>query len=317
MSQPTLAKVLKTRQPDRTWNECRAAIHSGRVTVNGEVVTDDTHRVGPEDEVVCHAKPLPRSAIRASTAQATPHDLKVYYVDDHIIVAEKPTSIESVPFETNIRKTSARGQQVLTFIDICHRWLERREGRSVPKLKIVQRLDKGTSGIMVFARTALAERQLGKLFREHDIERSYTAFCVGEAATKTIDSRLVENRGDGKRGSTKNPKLGKTARTHVKTLETRKTASGQTVSKIQCRLETWRTHQIRIHMCESGHPLCGEDVYRSSKPFSEQISDRSKIPRIGLHAATLGFRHPVHDELMVWESQLPDDLDNWWDSMNS
>jgi 23S rRNA pseudouridine1911/1915/1917 synthase len=89
------------------------------------------------------------------------------------------------------------------------------------------------------------------------------------------------------------------------------------VSRIQCRLETGRTHQIRIHMCESGHPLCGEDVYRSSKPFSEQISDRSKIPRIGLHAATLGFRHPLHDVPMVWESQLPDDLGNWWDSMNS
>lgn len=306
----TLAKHLRSIHPEWSWNECRTLIHNRRVTVNGITIIDDTHRIETNATVEIHAKPQ----AKAEVTERDSSSLTVYYHDEHIIVVEKESGIESVPFETKKQfEGRTRADTPDTLIDRARKWLEQKEKQKLPPLKVVHRLDKGTSGVIVFARTVRAERELGQLFRKHDITRSYVAFCHGLAPTATLRSRLVENRGDGKRGSTQNKTLGKEAITHVERLETRKTPKGEIISCIACKLETGRTHQIRIHLSEAGHPLCGEQVYTAPKGGQPLIKRSSDIPRIGLHAKELGFKHPVTGKLMHWTSPLPADLADWWD----
>jgi 23S rRNA pseudouridine1911/1915/1917 synthase len=323
MSLPTLAKIIRERHPDWSWNECRSIIYSGRVTVAGEVVRHDAERVPPDAPVEIHAKPISKSfdkqqgvqRLQSSRGQAVAVNVKVYFHDEHIIVVEKPSGIESVPFETKKQfEGRSHANTPDTMIDLARTWLEQREQRKLPPLKVVHRLDKGTSGVMVFARTVTAERHLGQLFRQHDITRSYVAVCLGIPLPGTIKSRLVENRGDGKRGSTRNKNLGKESVTHVTILESRKQPTGEPMTMISCTLETGRTHQIRIHLAEGGHPLCGETVYLNPRPHDLPIKDHSRAPRIALHARDLGFSHPVTGEILEWQSPLPDDLTQWWES---
>jgi 23S rRNA pseudouridine1911/1915/1917 synthase len=171
-----------------------------------------------------------------------------------------------------------------------------------PRLRIVQRLDKETSGLVVFARSVDAERGLGMQFRKHTVTRRYLAVVNGIVTPQTIRSTLIRDRGDGRRGSTTLTNTGKDAVTHVSVEES---LPGYTL--LSCRLETGRTHQIRIHLSELGHPVCGERVY--NRRFNgEAIPDESGAPRLALHAAELGFTHPITEEAMHWEMPPPDDL---------
>ncbi len=299
-------------------------IYSGRVTVAGEVVRNDAARIPPDVAVEIHAKPVRTAELtqkndhqqpKSRRALAASMNLKVYFHDEHLIVVEKPSGVESVPFETKKHfEGRSRANTPDTMIDLARAWLEQREQRKLPPLKVVHRLDKGTSGVMVFARTVTAERHLGQLFRHHDINRSYVAICLGTPSPGTIKSRLVENRGDGKRGSTRHTSLGKEAITHIKILETRKQPTGEPMTMISCTLETGRTHQIRIHLAENGHPLCGETVYLNPRPHDPPLKDHSRAPRMALHAQELGLTHPITGETLLWQSPLPEDLSLWWDS---
>jgi 23S rRNA pseudouridine1911/1915/1917 synthase len=166
----------------------------------------------------------------------------------------------------------------------------------------VHRLDRDTGGLMVFARSVRAERGLMEQFRRHTTRRRYLAIVPGRVEAQTIETRIARDRGDGRRGSTEKPGVGKHAITHIRPVEQ---FDGYTL--IECRLETGRTHQIRIHLSELGHPLCGEKVYR--KPLSgKPIPDRSGAPRLALHAASLGFQHPITGKEMSFESPLPKDF---------
>jgi 23S rRNA pseudouridine1911/1915/1917 synthase len=180
--------------------------------------------------------------------------------------------------------------------------LPRQKHDRKPRLRIVQRLDKETSGLVVFARTVDAERGLGMQFRKHTVTRRYLAIVKGIVTPQTIRSTLVRDRGDGRRGSTMLNNTGKEAVTHISVVER---LPGYTL--LSCKLETGRTHQIRIHLAELGHPVCGERVY-NRKFNGEPIPDDSGAPRLALHAAELGFKHPITDEAMHWEMPPPDDL---------
>ena len=127
------------------------------------------------------------------------------------------------------------------------------------------------------------------------------ALAVGRVGKGTIVSSLVRDRGDGRRGSADDGK-GKHALTHVQPCE----HFGNEYTLVQCRLETGRTHQIRIHLAESGHPICGERVYTA--PRGSTLKDQSLAPRVALHAAELGFVHPVTGEEIHFESPLPKDF---------
>jgi 23S rRNA pseudouridine1911/1915/1917 synthase len=176
-----------------------------------------------------------------------------------------------------------------------------------PPVRAVHRLDRETSGLMVFARTVTAERGLMQQFKRHSTHRRYLGVARGRVEEQTIDTFLARDRGDGRRGSTSNPNTGKRAVTHVRPIEFFDLGGDQVYSLVECRLETGRTHQIRIHLAERGHPLCGERVYQQPL-FGKAMEDKSGAPRVALHAAELGFVHPISGEEMRFEMPLPRDL---------
>ena len=154
----------------------------------------------------------------------------------------------------------------------------------------------------MLALSADAERLLVRMFGKHAIHRAYHAIAQGRVEEKTIESFLVRDRGDRRRGSTTLPNVGQRAVTHVRPLEY---FDGYTL--VECRLETGRTHQIRIHLAEAGHPLCGEKVYNQPL-FKKRIDDNSGAQRQALHAAELGFKHPINGEEMMFKTPMPADM---------
>ena len=178
----------------------------------------------------------------------------------------------------------------------------KRDSAQLPRLRIVHRLDKETSGLLVFARSVLGERELGMQFRKHTVTRRYLTVVPGIFLDRTVTSNLVPDRGDGRRGSTNLPDVGKRAVTHFTVQERLR---GYTL--LSCRLETGRTHQIRIHLSEAGHPVCGDKVY-CKKPNGEVVADASGAPRLALHATELGFAHPASGAALHWDMPLPPDL---------
>jgi 23S rRNA pseudouridine1911/1915/1917 synthase len=171
---------------------------------------------------------------------------------------------------------------------------------------------------MVFARTAEAEQKLIRMFAKHDVQRAYVAVVHGRLEEQTIDTWLVRDRGDGLRGSVRNVTEGipadagaRRAITHVRPMEyvaSPHSPAGYTI--VECRLETGRTHQIRIHLSEIGHPLCGEKVYTHALG-AKPIDDASGAPRQALHAAELAFVHPLTNQPLRFRMALPADLKEW------
>jgi 23S rRNA pseudouridine1911/1915/1917 synthase len=163
-------------------------------------------------------------------------------------------------------------------------------------LHVVHRLDKDSSGILVYARTRASERALQMQFRKRQVSRVYLCLAHGRVESGTLESRLVRNRGDGLRGSARGGRdEGKLATTHVRVLE-----KFERASLCEVRLETGRTHQIRIHLAESGHPLVGERVY--IRDFTAGGGRPISSPRLLLHAATLAFDHPTEKRRVSIES---------------
>src|SRR5262245_9065866 len=229
--------------------------------------------------------------------------IAIRHVDDAIVVVDKPAGLTTVRHADEAAEFGSRGKRYLpqTVADLLPGLLgEKKRGKSVA-VRAVHRLDQDTTGLVVFARTPAAEGQLGTQFREHSIERVYQAIVRGKATPGRIESWLVRDRGDGRRGSGK-PGEGQRAITHVRVLE----ELGD-FTLVECRLETGRTHQLRIHLGEAGTPLCGERVY--DRPLhGKPVPDTSGLGRVALHAATLGLAHPTTGERMRWTSPLPRDM---------
>ena len=278
-----LDRALRAANPGASWNEVRRVVRTGKVTVDGALVTDPTTQVGKGASIA-----LRMAAPRKGGATQLVKSLLVH-VDAHVVVVEKPAGIATVPYEDE-RDTLDRVVQSLLRKTA-------RPGTSVAPLGVVQRLDKETSGLLVFARTTAAKRDLQQQLRQHSMHRRYLALANGTVQGGTIRSRLVQDRGDGRRGSTERGDLGREAVTHVKVVERFARAT-----LVECRLETGRTHQIRIHLSESRHPLVGERVY------SRGYTDLLTAPRIMLHAAELGFVHPITGAELRFERPMPEDM---------
>jgi 23S rRNA pseudouridine1911/1915/1917 synthase len=294
----TLAALLRRRLPGRSWSQVRDLVARRRVTLNGEPSLDPARRVSEGDRVAVldRAAPLPTAVVGS---------LNVRHLDEHVVVVEKPSGINTVRHPAEREWTPARKALSPTLEDRVYEVL----GSRSPRLRVVHRLDKETSGLVVFARSVLAERMLGKQFHAHTVVRRYLTVVPGTLPAQTIRSRLVRDRGDGRRGSTPQPDVGKEAVTHVEMIER---LSGYTL--LGCRLETGRTHQIRIHLAERGHPVCGEKVY-DRPPGGPPRPDESGAPRLALHATELGFRHPATGDSVHWEMPLPADLAGWLDRL--
>lgn len=300
-----LIALLRRLQPDAPAAEATQLLRNHRVQIDGNLCEDGRRRL-KTGEVV---KILPH----AIAAPPTADDIRVLFADEQLVVVEKPSGMTTMRHAEEANWSARRQRRESTLADVLpdvlaqsassSRGQPRRSSR--PRVIPVHRLDRDTSGLMVFARTATAERSLVEQFREHSIDRAYHAIVSGDITAQSMESFLARDRGDGKRGSVADPNAGQRAVTHVRPLEV---VNGFTL--IECRLETGRTHQIRIHLSEAGHPLCGDKDYRG--PLGQKpLVDRSGAPRLALHAAELGFEHPLTGEPLHFETRLPRDLSDF------
>lgn len=282
-----------------SWGQARDAIASGKVAVDGARGLEPTARVRAGATVA-----LDPRARKPSTPGALPREA-VVYLDAHVIVVRKPAGVSTVPYEgpdaTSVERHTL-DEQVRTFLSRL-----RDAPRGGPAaLGVVHRIDKETSGLVVFTRTWLAKKGLAAQFRAHTVHRRYLAIAHGRVPKTTFRTHLVDNRGDGLRGSRELGRRanhpGQLAVTHVEPLEAL-SEGGVEATLVACTLETGRTHQIRIHLSEAGHPLLGERVYVRRYP-----GPLLPAPRLMLHAAELGFVHPATNRPMRWEEEPPEDF---------
>jgi 23S rRNA pseudouridine1911/1915/1917 synthase len=303
----TLSALLRAWLPGQSWGQVRRLIEARRVCIGHELCMDPARRLHEGETVDLLARPPKRPHLQESVV--------IRFLDDHLVVVEKSSGISTVRHPSERAWNQRRKNLSPTLEDIVPKLIALREGRKrkgpLPRLRVVQRLDKETSGLVVFARSVVAERVLGKQFRAHTVIRRYLAVVPGFMSKQRIESTLVRDRGDGRRGSTNLAQLGKTAITHVEPVE-----NLRGYSVLSCRLETGRTHQIRIHLAEQGHPICGDKVYCLCRDGTT-FEDRSGAPRLALHAAELGFNHPTSNKAMHWTMALPADLTNFLDRLRN
>ena len=271
-----------------SWGDARRLVETGKVEVSGNRVSDTRHPVSTGESIVIRP-----NAPRPATRERLTNDV-IVHADPYVVVVRKPAGISTVPFDEDERNTLDQMVRAL----LSRERKKRGSGRIEGTLGVVHRLDKDTSGLLVFARTLAAKKMLAQQFREHTVQRRYLAIVHGHTITRTYRSRLVADRGDGLRGSTTDSNQGVPAITHVEALER---LDGATL--VACRLETGRTHQIRIHLSEAGHPLVGERVYM--RRWGGAIIS---APRQMLHAQLLGFAHPHGGHDVSWEEDPPEDF---------
>jgi 23S rRNA pseudouridine1911/1915/1917 synthase len=301
-----VASALREWLPGVSWGEARKLLKARRLMLNGNLCVDPARRLKLQDVVKILPHPI--------AAPPGERDVRILYLDAQVVVAEKPSGVTSTRHSEEADWPARRKQLQPTFDEMLPAIIAKREGRrgkGKPPVRAVHRLDRDTSGVMVFARTRPAERHLVQQFRKHTTRRRYLAVAQGDVKARTIESRLVRDRGDGRRGSTKLPSTGKLSITHVKPVE----KLGD-YTLIECRPETGRTHQIRIHLAEAGHPLCGEKIYHQPL-FQPPRKDLSGAPRLALHAADLTFEHPTTGESLHFESPLPADLNLFIESLRN
>ncbi len=283
-----------------SWDRARSAVHTGKVRVDGALVTDPTFTVR-EGAVVEYVPNAPRPHVKERQLL---EDTAILYDDHAVVVVNKPAGISTVPFGDEDPNAAKRTLDALIREILAKRSKASGNAAGRAPLGIVHRLDKDTSGVMVFTRTLEAKKYLAQQFREHTVDRTYHAIAHG-IMTRDLDlkSWFIEDRGDGLRGSARGTtKAGQLAITHVRPIERMGKAT-----LIECKLETGRTHQIRIHLSEAGHPIVGERVYIREFLARGQTSP-VKAPRMLLHARELGFEHPTTGERVHFSAELPPDF---------
>jgi 23S rRNA pseudouridine1911/1915/1917 synthase len=286
----TLAAVLRRRLRGKTWSEAKRLCTTGKIRVDGRVQLDPTVRLAAGQAITIDmAAPRPHPE--------PPGGFRIVFEDVHVVVIEKPSGVSTVPFE---RKETGTAMDLVRAA-----WRHAGKRATATPLYVVHRIDKDTSGLVCFAKTRLAERGLHQVFQRHEASRVYLAVAEGAVPALRIESRLVADRGDGIRGSTRHAGQGQHAVTHVWPLRQLRGA-GRPATLCKVQLETGRTHQIRIHLAERGHPLLGETVY--VRDLQRAGGTPLGAPRLMLHAALLGFHHPVTGAALEWRSMPPDDF---------
>jgi 23S rRNA pseudouridine1911/1915/1917 synthase len=270
------------------------AVREGKVDVDGQRCLEPGLEVEPR--TLLNYDPN-RPRIASSTRR-----LEVLYEDRHVLVVSKPAGVLTQP-------TQARERD--TLLERAGRYLTRKHGQERPYVGIVQRLDQDTSGVILLVIDRRALRPFQAIFREHAIERLYLAVVEGVFLTAQgrIDLPLVPDRGDGRRGVARHGEQGVPAVTHFEVLE----SFGRAASLVACRLETGRTHQVRIHLAEIGHPVIGDRVYRPRTKTRSPI----RFHRQALHARALEFEHPITGQTIRVEAPPPADLSDLIDDFRN
>lgn len=269
--------------------QARRWIDAGRVALDGAVVERASRKVGI-GEVVTATPPAPVDAV----ARPEPIPLDIVYEDDQVVVVDKAAGLVVHP---------APGHPSGTLVNALLHHCEELAGiGGVLRPGIVHRLDRGTSGILIAAKSDAAHRALSEQFAAHTIDRLYRAVVRGRPGLDAgrVDAPIGRHPRDRKRMSTA-AKIGREAQTGWSVAE-RFDASDRAL--LEVRPETGRTHQIRVHLASVGLPLVGDKVYGRG---GGTVRERT-LGRPALHAAALGFAHPRSGETMRFESSLPEDL---------
>jgi 23S rRNA pseudouridine1911/1915/1917 synthase len=236
----------------------------------------------------------------ARPAHNEPQDipLRVVFEDEHLLVVDKPAGLVVHPAAGN-----PDGTLVNALLHHCGGTLSGIGGVARPG--IVHRIDKDTSGLLVVAKTDVAHEGLAKQFAAHSIDRRYLAIVAGlpKTAEGIVDAPLARSSTNRKKISIVEGSRGKRAVTHWRRLQIL-----QDAALVECRLETGRTHQVRVHMASLGHPLLGDPVYGRSGKSSRELLKRLNFHRQALHAAELGFTHPVTKHRLSFASGMPADM---------
>lgn len=271
----------------RSRSEARALLDQGNVTHNGVPCIEAGTPVAAGDTVrVAHD---PHVRYREQPRERTSSAFRLVYEDDDLIVVDKAASVLTVPTD--------RGQ-TNTLIDAVTAHLRRRNPRA--RAAVVHRLDRGTSGLLVFGKNEGIARTLQDQFRVRKAEREYAAIVAGTVAQQegTFSSRLLTSK-SLQRFSSRRDDRGETAVTHYRVAQGLRDAT-----HVRVTLETGRRNQIRVHFAEAGHPVLGDERYEPKLAAHPAWTAR----RLALHAALLGFDHPRTGEHLRFESPLPPEM---------
>jgi 23S rRNA pseudouridine1911/1915/1917 synthase len=291
--------MLADRLPGLSRSRLKVLIESGRVTADGVTITNPSQRVKPGQRFVVDPPP-PIDDRPAPQAM----NLVIVYEDSELIVVDKPAGLVVHPAPGNLDATLVNALLAHCGDSLAGIGGVRRPG-------IVHRLDKDTSGLMVAAKTARAHTALSAAFADRTIDRTYAALVWGVPHPREGD--LTGSIG---RSPVNRKKMavvqrgGKTARTHYMTNR----VYGTVAALLSCKLATGRTHQIRVHLTDLGHPLVGDQIYgrvrrgRTAGMSETAAAALTGFPRQALHAATLGFVHPVTGERLLFTSPIPADI---------
>ncbi len=287
---------------DLSRERVKALIAEGNVEVDGQTATSPSTKVKAGLSFSIHIPP-------PDNPQALPQDIPitVVYEDEHLIVVDKAAGMVVHPAAGN-----ADGTLVNALLHHCKGSLSGIGGVARPG--IVHRIDKDTSGLLVVAKSDAAHEGLAKQFADHSLERAYLAVCGGHPrpAQGTVDERIGRSDANRKKMAVlpKDSSRGKTAVTHYKTLERLDHAA-----LVECRLETGRTHQVRVHLASIGHALLGDPVYGRTPTPLRPLLKSLEFQRQALHAAILGFIHPVTGNQCRFSSEIPADMRELIDQM--
>ena len=298
-------KFVTARIEGATRNKVQQAIASGMITVNGNAVKAN-HKIKPGDELVVFSDTSPES----TDIVPEPMELNIFFEDDDILLINKNPGMMVHPGSGNYSGTLVNG--------VAHYLQQKNPGvteTTLPRFGLVHRIDKNTSGLLLMAKTDKALQVLAKQFFNHTIQRKYVALVWGnvEEDEGTIRAHVGRNPRYRKQFEAfPDGEHGKEAITHYKVLE-----RFHYVTLVECVLETGRTHQIRVHMKHIGHTLFADDHYGGDRILKGTIYTKYKqfvencfalCPRQALHAKTLGFKHPITNEDLFFESEIPADM---------
>lgn len=299
-------KFLMSRIEGATRNKVQAGIDSCLVLVN-DCSVKTNYKVRPGDKIVVYDNRDPEN--NDIVPEEMP--LNIVYEDDDIMIIDKPAGLVVHPGSGNPNGTLING--VAWHLQQQHPGITENE---LPKFGMVHRIDKNTSGLLVLAKSAKAMNDLAKQFYNHTVHRRYIALVWGDFDNEsgTITGHVGRHQRFRKLFTTyPDGEYGKEAITHYKVLE-----RFNYVTMVECRLETGRTHQIRVHMQYIGHPLFNDDFYGGDRIVKGTVFTKYKqfvdncfaiCPRHALHARELGFIHPVTREQVYFESKLPVDME--------
>ncbi|WP_344706881.1 RluA family pseudouridine synthase [Sphingomonas swuensis] len=289
-----LDRALAHALPTMSRERLKSLVRAGSLEREGLLVRDPAIKVSGDEQF---RLTVPLATEPDAEAQDIP--LAIIFEDDHLLVVDKPAGLVVHPAAGNLDGTMVNA--------LLHHCAGRLSGiGGVARPGIVHRIDKDTSGLLVVAKTDVAHEGLARQFQDHSIERRYLAAIGGRPAKLegSVDAPLARSSHDRKKMAIVEEGRGKRAVTHYKVL-----GISNSAARIECRLETGRTHQVRVHMASIGHPLLGDPVYgRAPAQKLRELLLRLNFRRQALHAARLGFVHPVTKDRLSFESAIPQDM---------